>query len=85
MRAVLPRARSPDFASLHPGYGFHAGSGDTHEIGLVGLGRMGAAIGQRLEERGCEVIAWDRSAKAREVAREAQTKRGGRIVDARRR
>jgi 3-hydroxyisobutyrate dehydrogenase-like beta-hydroxyacid dehydrogenase len=47
------------------------------KIGLVGLGRMGAAIGQRLEERGCEVIAWDRSTKARE----AQAKRGGRIVD----
>jgi len=55
------------------------------KIGLVGLGRMGAAIGQRLEERGCEVIAWDRSSKAREVAREVaregQAKRGARIVD----
>ena len=34
------------------------------KIGLVGLGRMGAAIWQRLKERGCEVVAWDRSAKA---------------------
>jgi 3-hydroxyisobutyrate dehydrogenase len=47
------------------------------KIGLVGLGRMGAAIAQRLTERGCEVAAWDRSAKARE----AQGKRGLRVVD----
>jgi 3-hydroxyisobutyrate dehydrogenase len=47
------------------------------KIGLVGLGRMGAAIWQRLTERGCEVVAWDRSAKARE----AQGKRGLRVVD----
>ena len=33
-------------------------------VGLVGLGRMGAAIAQRLGERGCEVIAWDKNAKA---------------------
>ena len=47
------------------------------KIGLVGLGRMGAAIAQRLTERGCEVVAWDRNPKARE----AQAKRGLRIVD----
>src|SRR5262245_43208988 len=47
------------------------------KIGLVGLGRMGAAISQRLTERGCEVVAWDRSEKARE----AQHKRGMRVVD----
>jgi 3-hydroxyisobutyrate dehydrogenase-like beta-hydroxyacid dehydrogenase len=46
-------------------------------VGLVGLGRMGAAIAQRLGEQGCEVIAWDRSDKARE----AQRKRGLRVVD----
>ena len=34
------------------------------KVGLVGLGRMGSAIAQRLGERGCEVIAWDRNAKA---------------------
>ena len=33
-------------------------------VGLVGLGRMGAAIAQRLGERGCEVIAWDKNVKA---------------------
>jgi 3-hydroxyisobutyrate dehydrogenase-like beta-hydroxyacid dehydrogenase len=42
------------------------------KIGLVGLGRMGTAISQRLNERGCEVAAWDRNAKAVE----AQAKRG---------
>jgi 3-hydroxyisobutyrate dehydrogenase len=47
------------------------------KIGLVGLGRMGAAIGQRLNERGCEVVAWDRNSKAREV----QGQRGLRIVN----
>jgi 3-hydroxyisobutyrate dehydrogenase-like beta-hydroxyacid dehydrogenase len=47
------------------------------KIGLVGLGRMGAAIAQRLNERGCEVTAWDRNPKARE----AQARRGLRIVD----
>jgi len=35
-------------------------------IGLVGLGRMGAVIAQRLKERGLEVLAWDRSAAAME-------------------
>jgi 3-hydroxyisobutyrate dehydrogenase-like beta-hydroxyacid dehydrogenase len=34
------------------------------KVGLVGLGRMGSAIAQRLGERGCEVIAWDKNAKA---------------------
>ena len=34
------------------------------KVGLVGLGRMGSAIAQRLTERGCEVIAWDKNAKA---------------------
>jgi 3-hydroxyisobutyrate dehydrogenase-like beta-hydroxyacid dehydrogenase len=47
------------------------------KIGLVGLGRMGAAIAQRLGERGCEVIAWDRSEKTRE----AQSKHGLRVVE----
>jgi 3-hydroxyisobutyrate dehydrogenase len=46
------------------------------KIGLVGLGRMGTAIAQRLKERGCEVVAWDRSAKAVE----AQARRGPRTV-----
>jgi 3-hydroxyisobutyrate dehydrogenase len=34
------------------------------KVGLVGLGRMGSAIAQRLGERGCEVIAWDKNQKA---------------------
>ena len=34
------------------------------KVGLVGLGRMGSAIAQRLGERGCEVIAWDQNSKA---------------------
>ena len=47
------------------------------KVGLVGLGRMGAAIGQRLNERGCEVVAWDRNPKAREL----QSKRGLCVVN----
>ena len=34
------------------------------KVGLVGLGRMGSAIAQRLGARGCDVIAWDKNAKA---------------------
>jgi 3-hydroxyisobutyrate dehydrogenase-like beta-hydroxyacid dehydrogenase len=34
------------------------------KIGLVGLGRMGAAIAQRLRENGFDVIAWDQNAAA---------------------
>lgn len=47
-------------------------------IGLVGLGRMGAAIAQRLGEQGMPVAAaWDRSPAAVAAARDA----GVRIVD----
>src|SRR5260370_30821483 len=42
------------------------------KIGLVGLGRMGSAIAQRLQERGRELVAWDRNAKAVKV----QARRG---------
>jgi 3-hydroxyisobutyrate dehydrogenase-like beta-hydroxyacid dehydrogenase len=28
-------------------------------VGLIGLGRMGSAMAQRLSENGCEVIGWD--------------------------
>jgi 3-hydroxyisobutyrate dehydrogenase len=34
------------------------------KVGLVGLGRMGSAIAQRLGDCGHEVIAWDKNAKA---------------------
>ncbi len=38
------------------------------KIGLVGLGRMGSAMGGRLVETGCEVTAWDRDAGAMKAA-----------------
>ena len=38
------------------------------KIGLVGLGRMGAAIAQRLRANGFEVMAWDRRAEAAQAA-----------------
>jgi 3-hydroxyisobutyrate dehydrogenase-like beta-hydroxyacid dehydrogenase len=34
------------------------------KIGLVGLGRMGGAIAQRLRDNGIEVVAWDQNAAA---------------------
>src|SRR5437879_3671092 len=47
------------------------------KVGLVGLGRMGAAIAQRLAERGCEAVGWDRDGKARA----AHGQRGQRVAD----
>ena len=38
------------------------------KVGLVGLGRMGGAIAQRLHEQGCEVIAWDHDARRCQAA-----------------
>jgi 3-hydroxyisobutyrate dehydrogenase len=38
------------------------------KIGLVGLGRMGSAIAQRLTEQGCEIVAWDHAEKPRKAA-----------------
>ena len=46
-------------------------------IGLVGLGRMGAAIAQRLTERGFTVTGWDKSKDAMSQA----AKEGVQIVD----
>jgi 3-hydroxyisobutyrate dehydrogenase len=42
------------------------------KIGLVGLGRMGAAMSQRLRQSGLAVVAWDR----RKEANEAMSKDG---------
>ena len=47
------------------------------KIGLVGLGRMGSAMGGRLVETGCEVTAWDRDAGAMKAA----AGRGVRLAD----
>jgi 3-hydroxyisobutyrate dehydrogenase-like beta-hydroxyacid dehydrogenase len=44
------------------------------KIGLVGLGRMGAAIAQRLRENGFEVAAWDQSAEACQAAAKSGTR-----------
>jgi 3-hydroxyisobutyrate dehydrogenase len=37
------------------------------KVGLVGLGRMGAAMSQRLRDNGFEVVAWDHNAAAAKV------------------
>lgn len=34
------------------------------KVGIVGLGRMGAAMSQRLRQQGCEVVGWDHKAEA---------------------
>jgi 3-hydroxyisobutyrate dehydrogenase len=34
------------------------------KVGIVGLGRMGAAMSQRLREQGFEVVGWDHNAEA---------------------
>lgn len=46
------------------------------KVGLIGLGRMGGAIAQRLAEQGVEIVAWDQAEKARQAA----AKRGVRIA-----
>lgn len=46
------------------------------KIGLVGLGRMGSAIAQRLTEQGFEIVAWDHA----EQPRKAAATRGVRIA-----
>jgi 3-hydroxyisobutyrate dehydrogenase len=37
------------------------------KLGIVGLGRMGAAMARRLRQQGFEVIAWDHSGKANQA------------------
>ena len=37
------------------------------QIGIVGLGRMGAGMARRLAQAGCAVICYDQSAAAREA------------------
>ena len=47
-------------------------------IGLIGLGKMGAAIAERLHERGEKVIAWDRdSARVGAAAKQGATAASG--------
>lgn len=44
------------------------------KIGLVGLGRMGSAMQERLVDQGCDVIAWDRDRGAMEAAAARQVR-----------
>src|SRR6201996_4239205 len=34
------------------------------KVGIVGLGRMGAAMSQRLRQHGCDVVGWDHKSDA---------------------
>ena len=38
------------------------------KVGIVGLGRMGAAMSQRLQQQGCDVVGWDQKAEATRAA-----------------
>jgi len=40
-------------------------------VGIVGLGRMGSRIAQRLTETGFEVTGWDRNAESVRALRDA--------------
>jgi 3-hydroxyisobutyrate dehydrogenase len=59
-------------------------TGEKAMIGLIGLGKMGAAIAARLADEGERVIVWDRdAARVREAAgRGAEPARGPRFVAA---
>ena len=37
------------------------------KLGIVGLGRMGTAMSQRLRQQGFEVVGWDHSAAANQT------------------
>jgi 3-hydroxyisobutyrate dehydrogenase-like beta-hydroxyacid dehydrogenase len=37
-------------------------------IGIVGLGRMGSAMSQRLRQQGFEIVGWDHSGAATQAA-----------------
>ena len=37
------------------------------KLGIVGLGRMGAAISRRLRQQGFDVTGWDQNAKANQA------------------
>jgi 3-hydroxyisobutyrate dehydrogenase-like beta-hydroxyacid dehydrogenase len=38
------------------------------KVGIVGLGRMGSAMSQRLAEQGFDIVAWDHAERATEAA-----------------
>jgi 3-hydroxyisobutyrate dehydrogenase-like beta-hydroxyacid dehydrogenase len=40
------------------------------KVGIVGLGRMGSAMSQRLAEQGFDIVAWDRADEATRAAAE---------------
>jgi 3-hydroxyisobutyrate dehydrogenase len=46
-------------------------------IGIVGLGRMGAAMAQRLREQGFDVVGWDHRVAANETAAAGGLRIGG--------
>jgi 3-hydroxyisobutyrate dehydrogenase-like beta-hydroxyacid dehydrogenase len=46
-------------------------SSQMTRVGIVGLGRMGSRIAQRLTETGFEVTGWDRNAESVRALRDA--------------
>ena len=51
------------------------------DIGYIGLGKMGLAQVERLVEKGWRVVAWNRSASPREVARKVGAEVGDTVKD----
>ena len=49
----------------------------THQLGWIGIGRMGYAMAERLAKAGCDISVWNRTrAKAEPLA-----KSGAKVVD----
>jgi 3-hydroxyisobutyrate dehydrogenase-like beta-hydroxyacid dehydrogenase len=44
------------------------------KVGIVGLGRMGSAMSQRLAQQGFDIVAWDHQQKATKAAAERGTR-----------
>jgi len=54
----------------------------TVELGLIGLGRMGANMARRLRKGGVDVIAWNRSTDVtRDLARETGLEAAANLAD----
>ena len=52
------------------------------ELGLIGLGRMGANMARRLRKGGVDVIAWNRSTDVtRDLARETGLEAAANLAD----
>ena len=56
-------------------------SGQSLQLGFIGLGRMGLNMVKRLEEAGVECVAFDRNAEARNAALSTGARAASSLVD----